>query len=144
MKNFLFTNYKWLVAGFLAFNLFVMPAFAKLDPWGDEITETTGTGLASFDAIGLGNSDPRTIASKVIQVMLGFLGVIAVILILFGGFKWMTAAGNDDKVDEAKRLITAGVVGLLIVLAAFAVSVFVLNALLGATGGEADRISQPD
>jgi len=142
MKKLLFMNYKWLVAGFLAFNLFVMPAFAKLDVWGDEITNTSGTGLNSFKEIGMGNQDPRTIASNVIQVMLGFLGVIAVILILFGGFKWMTAAGNDDKVDEAKRLITAGVVGLLIVLAAFAVAVFVLNALGGATKGDMDTIPQ--
>jgi hypothetical protein len=145
MKKFLFVNYKWIIAIVLASNLVVVPAFAALDVWGDEITNTQGTGFNSFNAVGMGNRDPRRIASSVIQVMLGFLGVIAVILILFGGFKWMTASGNDDKVEEAKRLITAGVVGLLIVLAAFAVSIFVLNALMRSTAGDrVDIIPQND
>lgn len=139
MKKFLLVNYKWMIAIIMTLNLLALPAVlvraeGNLDVWGDEITNTGGKGFEAFNDIGMGNRDPRRIASSVIQVMLGFLGVIAVVLILFGGFKWMTAAGNDDKIDEAKKLITAGVVGLLIVLAAFAVSVFVLNALLGATG----------
>jgi hypothetical protein len=46
------------------------------------------------------------------------LGVIAVILVLWGGFKWMTAAGNEDGITEAKKLMGAGVIGLVIILAA--------------------------
>jgi hypothetical protein len=136
MKKFFYANYKMILAVVLGLNLLVVPVTMaqNLDVWGDSVTDTNGVGLSAFNDIGLGNRDPKRIASAVIQVMLGFLGVIAVILILFGGFKWMTAAGNEDNIDQAKDLITAGVIGLLIVLAAFAVSVFVLNALLGATG----------
>lgn len=146
MKKFFYTNYKLIMAIMLGLNLLVVPSVmaAQLNPWGDEITNTETVGFTAIDNIGLGNRDPRRIASSVIQVMLGFLGVIAVVLILFGGFKWMTAAGNDDKIDEAKDLITAGVIGLLIVLAAFAVSIFVLNALIGATGGDGSPIEQVD
>jgi len=85
------------------------------------------------DATGLGNKDPRAIAASVINVILGFLGIIAVVIILVGGFKWMTAQGNDDKVGEAKQLLTAGVIGLVIVLAAFGIAKFVIGALIGAT-----------
>ena len=85
-------------------------------------------------ATGLGNTDPRVMASQVIKIMLGFLGVIAVVIILLGGFKWMTAAGNEDKVGEAKKLIGAGVIGLIIILASFGLAQFVINALYDATG----------
>ena len=83
---------------------------------------------------GLGNNDPRQMASQVVNIMLGFLGIIAVVIILLGGFKWMTASGDEAKVDEAKKLIGAGIIGLVVVLAAFGVAQFVINALYDATG----------
>ncbi|MDP3900426.1 MAG: pilin [bacterium] len=83
---------------------------------------------------GLGTDDPREIVSNVINVIIGFLGIIAVVLIIAGGFMWMTAAGNDDKIATSKKLMTAGVIGLVILLAAFGVAKFVVDALLGATG----------
>lgn len=85
-------------------------------------------------AIGLGNTDPRAIAAQIINVILGFLGIIAVVIILLGGFKWMTAGGNEDKVGEAKKLITAGIIGLVIILASWGIATFVINGLLSATG----------
>ncbi|PLX26793.1 hypothetical protein C0583_05855 [Candidatus Parcubacteria bacterium] len=81
----------------------------------------------------LGNDDPRNIAANIINLMLGFLGILAVVLILFGGFKWMTAAGNEDKVTEAKRLLVSGVIGLVIILAAYALAAFVLDAIFRVT-----------
>jgi hypothetical protein len=95
--------------------------------WNNEAGEMQNT-------IGLGNADPRAMAAKVVNIMLGFLGIIAVIIILLGGFRWMTAAGNEDKVGEAKRIIGAGVIGMVIILGAFGVAQFVLEALYGATG----------
>ena len=83
--------------------------------------------------IGLGNADPRDMAVSIIQVILGFLAIIVVIIILLGGFKWMTAAGNEDKVAEAKKLISAGVVGLVIILASWGIARFVVEAVLNAT-----------
>ena len=85
-------------------------------------------------ATGLGNTDPRQMAGAVVNVLLGFLGIIAVLIILFGGFKWMTAAGDESKIDEAKKLIGAGIIGLVVILAAFGIAQFVIAALHGATG----------
>lgn len=82
---------------------------------------------------GLGNDDPRFIAANIINIVLGFLGIIALILILYAGFKWMTAAGNEDRVTEAKKLLVAAVIGLIIILSAFALSSFVLDAIFRAT-----------
>jgi hypothetical protein len=58
---------------------------------------------------------------------LGLLGLIAVVLIIYGGFIWLTAGGNEDKVGQAKRIISAAVVGLIIVLLAWAIVTFVVS-----------------
>ena len=74
-------------------------------------------------------------AVDIVKYLMTFLGIIAVAVILYGGFIWMTASGNDDKVDKAKKLIIAGAIGLIIILAAFAIVQFVVtmtnNALEG-------------
>ena len=85
---------------------------------------------------GLGLQDPRETAAKVVNVILGFLGIIAVVLILIAGFLWMTAAGSEEKIATAKKLMSAGVIGLVIVLAAFGIARFVISSMLSATGGD--------
>lgn len=84
--------------------------------------------------IDLGDDDPRTMAARIVNVAMGFLGLIAVVIILLGGFKWMTAGGNEEKVSEAKKLLGQGVIGLLIVLAAWGIATFVIDQLINATG----------
>lgn len=86
-------------------------------------------------ATGLGQSDLETTVGSLIRVGLGFLGVIAVVIILFGGFKWMTAGGNDKSVAEAKSLIVAGIIGLAIILSAYAIASFVISSIVTATNG---------
>ncbi|TSC56481.1 MAG: hypothetical protein G01um101418_312 [Parcubacteria group bacterium Gr01-1014_18] len=83
---------------------------------------------------GLGQRDPRETIAALIRIIMGFLGTVAVVIILMGGFKWMTAGGSSDKTDEAKKLIQAGIIGLVIILSAFAITTFVLQQLTVATG----------
>jgi hypothetical protein len=100
--------------------------------WNGEKGQTNTPGEIANTA-GLSIKDPREIAANVVNVILGFLGIIAVVLILVGGFMWMTAAGNDDKIGTAKKIMTAGIIGLVIILAAFGIARFVIQALIGAT-----------
>lgn len=74
----------------------------------------------------------ETIAS-IINVAMGLLGMIVVVLILAGGFLWMTAAGDDAKITKAKSLIFGGVIGLAIILSAYAIAQFVVSNLITAT-----------
>ena len=99
-----------------------------VNPWGDEDKKNK-----IQEITGLDERDPRGIAASVINVALGFLGIIAVGLILYAGFKWMTAGGSEDKITEARKLLVAGVIGLIIILAAFAIANFVLTQLIMAT-----------
>ncbi|MDX9778773.1 MAG: pilin [Patescibacteria group bacterium] len=86
------------------------------------------------DNIALSDRDPRETVAQLINVAMLFLGIIAVGIVLLGGFKWMTAGGNEDKVGEAKKLMGAGVIGLVIVLSAWGIATFILNQLVTATG----------
>ena len=96
-----------------------------IDVWGN--TQN------SYANIGLSDTDPRDVVANVIKVVLGFLGTIAVVLIIVAGFQWMTAAGSEDKIAKAKKIMTAAVIGLVIVLMAYALSTFVINAIISAT-----------
>lgn len=73
----------------------------------------------SFDAI------LATLARPII----GMVGIIFFLIFLYGGFKWMTAGGNDTQVNEAKKLITSTVIGLAIVTLAYVIADFIIRAL---------------
>lgn len=77
----------------------------------------------------------KTMIMKVIGIVLGFLGIIAVIIVIVGGFKWMTSGGAEDKTKAARDLIVSGMIGLVIVLIAYTIVHFVSEALLNTTNG---------
>ncbi|PIX62107.1 hypothetical protein CO057_02285 [Candidatus Uhrbacteria bacterium CG_4_9_14_0_2_um_filter_41_50] len=85
------------------------------------------------DSTGLGQADLKSTIGNLIRVFLGFLGIIAVVMVLLGGFKWMTASGNDEKVQDAKKLLVAGIVGLAIILSAYAITTFVISSIIDAS-----------
>lgn len=103
----------------------------------DELFGGEAGGDAAFaTTAGLGEADLIDTIASIIRIALGFLGVIAVVIILLGGFKWMTAGGNDDKVKEAKKLIFSGIIGLVIIISAYAIATFVIDSIIDATAGE--------
>lgn len=103
-------------------------ALAQTEPLtADELFGGDNTGVEWAGEAGLGANDLLSTITTIIRTALGFLGIIAVIIILLGGFKWMTSQGAQTKVDEAKKLIYAGIVGLVIVLSAYAIAEFVIT-----------------
>lgn len=92
---------------------------------------TDASGVDFANNAGLGTADFTDTIARIIRVALSFLGIVAVVIILMGGFKWMTAGGNEDKVKEAKRLMIQGIIGLVIVLSAFAIAQFVITQIAG-------------
>lgn len=115
---------------------------AVLNTDGTEKTPASGTcgkntdiyGLSPIKDTGLGNTPLLKTASRIINVALSMLGLIAVVIVLAGGFKWMTAGGNEEKTTEARKMIFSGIIGLAIILSAWAITLFVFNQLAQATG----------
>ncbi len=105
----------------------VSPALAQ-DPYGIEDISDGSESLA------LGNKNPKDLAVSIINIILGFLGLLAVVIILIGGFKWMTAGGNEDNVSSAQKIIVAGVIGLVIIFAAWGIASYVISTMADVTG----------
>lgn len=113
----------------------VLGLFAALPVLAQSLLSNTVNGSLGYATIvGWGTQDLRTTIMLVINIIMGFLGIIAIIIVLTGGFKWMTAGGNEEKVAEAKKLIIAGIVGLAIIFAAYSIASFVVQQLATATG----------
>ena len=106
----------------MAFMVFVsgQPALAGL--WG--MQQETLSGIdQTFDVTGEVN-DPGKIVIRVIKVFLGFVGLIAVIILIWGGFRWMNAGGNDENVRQAKKTVVRTLIGLAIIIASYAITEF--------------------
>ncbi|PWB38825.1 MAG: hypothetical protein C3F02_01915 [Parcubacteria group bacterium] len=85
-----------------------------------------GTGLIT-------DKSPAGIIALIINSLLALLGTAFIVLIILGGFKWMTSQGNREMIDEARKTITSATIGLVIVLASYMIVRFVIDALTGAT-----------
>ncbi len=91
-------------------------------------------GLTYGALTGLGTQDIQTGIMAIINVLLGFLGIVAIIIILYGGFTWLTSAGAEDKISQAKKIISSGIIGLIIIFISYAIATFVIESLITATG----------
>lgn len=78
---------------------------------------------------GYANTDIAAVIGNVILTLLTLLGVVFIVLIVFAGFRWMLAKGEEQKITEARNLIIHSTIGLIIVLAAYAISYFIISAL---------------
>jgi hypothetical protein len=78
-------------------------------------------------------NSPEPVIAVIIKAFLSFLGVLFLILMIYGGFLWMTARGNEAQVTKSKDLMTAAVIGLIIILISYAISYFVVDALTKST-----------
>ena len=71
--------------------------------------------------------------ATVIKIILSFVGVIFLVLMIYAGFTWMLAAGNEQQVEKARKVLIASIIGILIVLSAYAISYLVVSEFEGQT-----------
>ena len=83
------------------------------------------SGYAGYEETNTFNS----MIGKIIVTALSLLGIIFLILLIYAGYLWMTAAGNEQQVSKAQSMITTAIIGLVIVLSAYSISYFVLSSL---------------
>jgi len=133
---------KLLSLALLSLWLVPMLALAQTTPPAGQ-TQTPTKGLsgavAQNDTFGSlagiktnANVTPAVIAGNIIYAMLGLLGIIFVVLTIYAGFLWMTAQGNEEQISKAKKMLVNAVIGLVIIMAAWSITAFVLYNLSSA------------
>lgn len=111
-------------------------AFLTLAPL---LTHAQGEGFkfdpggAIADALKLPTRDAESTAISVIQGILAVLGLIAVIMIIYGGFRYLTSAGNQEVITQARGIIKAATIGLALVLLAQAIMIGVVTIFTNVT-----------
>jgi len=123
MKKIFWIIFGWLCFAIISISLLPKTALGvQFDPGGNIAKATK-----------LPTKSPVSITVNFIKWALGFLGLVAVIFIIYGGFTWMTAAGNEERVKKAKEVIKAAVIGLVVVLASWMLIFFVFERVGSAT-----------
>lgn len=69
---------------------------------------------------------------NLVRTFIGLLGIVFLLLMIYAGYLWLTAQGDEDKVKHSKDLLKNAVIGLVIITAAYAIASFVINAVVGA------------
>lgn len=86
---------------------------------------------------GLGDPDNQKpfqeVVADILKGLFGFLGVIMLLLIMYGGFLWMTARGNDDQIGKAKKVLSNSIIGLFIVIIGYSLTIFIFDVIIDAT-----------
>jgi len=75
----------------------------------------------------LGSGDAETYLGLVLKGLFGFLAVLFFILIIYGGVTWMTAAGNEHKAEQAKKIIIAATIGIAVILTSYLITVLIIT-----------------
>lgn len=94
----------------------------------DDQLETVGR------ASGLATTPLPILIARIIRVFLGVLGLITVVLVIYAGYLYLTSHGEEDPIKKAKKILKNAAIGLAIILTSFAITTFILNALLDAAG----------
>ena len=128
-----------LAAVFCLFFIIFCPgqaALAQTIPANTEIQQ----GLQTIQQpLGLPATDIRLIIANIIRAALGLMGIVLLVLIIYGGYLWMTAGGNDEQIAKAKQVLLNATVGLIIILSAYGIVIFVMR-ILGIGQGQTQEV----
>lgn len=141
MKNYQKTIVFSLTLAVMLFSLMVVPVLA-VGAGGTEV-DTRSISARMLDAIGeiklpsAGTGDEidnntQIIIGNLINVFITLFGIFFMILMIYGGYMWMNARGNQEGVEKAKEILRSAIIGFIIVMLAYAISYFVTFALQGA------------
>lgn len=127
---------KKIIVVFL-FSLILIPFYGALAVGSDNSTGVTANANITPGAgVNLKNpikvNSPQQLIGQVINSVLGIVGSIALLMFIWGGFLWMTAAGNDEKIQQGKKTLTWSALGLVVIFSSYAlVSYLIKNIVAG-------------
>jgi len=119
------------LTAFLFWVISALPVHAQL---GQKITGFLGDAGRESGLVSQQDLTLPEIIGRIINVGLTLLGIIFLVLIIYGGFVWLLARGRDEEVQKAQKVIETSVIGLIVIILAFAISKFVFATILGGAG----------
>ncbi len=112
----------------IALTAFFLPLAAKAQDLGGGLLDKTAGDQAGYSKMPI-----ELLVGNIISIALGILGLIFLVLTVYGGYIWMIARGDEAKVEKAKETMTNSIIGLAIVLGAYAITYFVVSGLIQGT-----------
>jgi len=119
---------------------------AATSSYGLDATIKAGKLQAPFNTAAVDANPGQLLSTKIGQIVgsiISFVGVVLMILIIYAGFLWMTASGNEKKTEQAKSILLSAVIGLIIVLSAYAITAFIGRQLTETTALPAPNDNPP-
>lgn len=127
---------KTVLTLFLLISIFILPNISlALDPCSTGICETR----SEVPTLG---GDIAYFAGNIIKALLSLLGVIVLIFMVYGGYLWMASGGNEQMVKKSKDILFNTIIGLIIVIAAFAITDFIMKGITGAVNSSGSASSE--
>lgn len=96
---------------------------------------TTKTGVTGAGYTQASENTLPIVAGRIINVVIAALALALLVYLVYGGYVYMTAKGDEDDVKRAQRIISESIIGLAIVMLAYAITRYVLGRLLKAVAG---------
>lgn len=120
MRNINIVKVANVISIVAVFVLLLMPLFVVHAQFN--VPEAGQTGLPNDTSIS-------GIVTRIIQILLAVAGLIAVIFLIVGGFRYITAGGNEETAEAAKKTITNAIIGIVIIILSFVIVRVISNAL---------------
>ncbi len=79
----------------------------------------------------LGNTQPASLIGQIISSVLGIVGSLALVMFIYGGLIWMTAAGNSEQISKGRNILIWATIGLVVIFSSYALVHFVFSKVLG-------------
>lgn len=122
-----------ILFGLLGLSFIIMPSFSVARAYEDtgltQVLKNSGPAGTVLESI----NSPEDKITSIIGTILSFVGVAFLILMIYGGILWMTSRGNATQIDKAKGILINGIIGLVIVIFAYAITAYIGNTITGSS-----------
>ena len=127
MIRFAQTKHQWIIAtGFIFFLLLPVTVAAK----DVGFQKAEGFLGKAVEPTGIKEGNVNIYVARIIQAGLILVGLAFFVLMVYGGFLWMTARGNEDQITRAKNVIIAATIGITVIVAAAAITNLVVKSAI--------------
>jgi hypothetical protein len=104
-------------------------SFSLLVPFFASAQVTGGT-VPNINLPLLGGGSFTGLAAYIINLGLGIAGILAILFLIYGGFRYITSAGNEEQAETAKKIILNSIIGIVVIILSYTIITVIANALI--------------